>query len=806
MTRHALNVLGFSRVLDRVAARAASDPGRAELRSRSPGDEPEALRRELARVGAVMRFVVDRPAWGMPSVPDVDRGLRELRVEGSVLEPTQLFAVATLLASGRELADDLDAEMEADGGATLNELASLRARLVEDRDQEGRLFKTVDAEGTVLDSASRELKAVRNKLKGARSRIVRRLEAFLGELPDRLVVSDASVTIREGRYVVPVRREGKSEVGGIIHDESATGATLFVEPPVAMELMNELRDLERQEQREIRRVLGERTAELTPRADALRGSFEALVAFDSLQARARTALAWGAEVPELLDPGAGSFGLVEARHPLLLESEDVDEVVPYDLVVEEGERALVVSGPNTGGKSVFLKATGLIAALAQSGIVPPVGPGTRLPVFLGIWADIGDEQSIARSLSTFSAHLENLKAIVQEADQDALVLMDEMGTGTDPAEGAALARAILEVLVQKGAFSVVSSHLNELKKLDGEGSGIVNASLAFDAEAMEPTYQLVKGRPGRSYGLAIARRLGFPGHVLDRAESYRSEDEVDLEELLARLEARERETEELSKELEKREARTARLEEELEARARGLKEAEESAEDRARRKAREELMEARSEVEKAIEEVRAAAHSAEELDEASRDARRRVEEAAAARHVPDRRDRDGPAPELEEGQAVKVRSTGARGRVVEVRDRRALVEVGAMKLELPATDLEGVDAEEGAGSGRRTRPTGGSRRSSGGTLLDSPDAGAHDAAHEIDLRGRRVHEMEIELSRALDAAVVANLPGMRIIHGKGTGALRQRVGEMLDQDGRVEHHEIAKPREGGAGVTVVRFR
>jgi DNA mismatch repair protein MutS2 len=222
-------------------------------------------------------------------------------------------------------------------------------------------------------------------------------------------------------------------------------------------------------------------------------------------------------VPVLVEAGAPEFRLLHARHPLLLETLD-RPVVPYDLEVLPGERAIVVSGPNTGGKSVFLKATGLIAALAQSGVVPPVGPGTTLPVFGSIFADIGDEQSIAESLSTFSAHLANLNDVVRGADAGSLVLIDEMGTGTDPAEGAALARAVLEVLVERGAFSVVSSHLGQLKRLDGADTGIVNASLQFDPDRMEPTYQLVKGRPGRSYGLAIARRLGFPGDVLDRAE------------------------------------------------------------------------------------------------------------------------------------------------------------------------------------------------------------------------------------------------------------------------------------------------
>ncbi len=796
VSEHALEVLEFPRVLERVAARASSELGREAVRARRPGRDLEALRRELRRVGSTMTFVEAKPSWGMDPVPDLRAELRLLGAEGAILEPIQLHRAGLLLGASRSLARELDARDE-----DHPELAFVRDRLVEEREIEERLERTVDAEGNVLDTASQELRRIRGRLQGARARIVKRLEQFMGSLPERFVVPDASVTVREGRYVIPVRREGKGEVGGIIHDESATGATLFVEPPVALELMNQLRALEREEEREIRRILEERTAELAARRHELRGALDALVEFDSLHARARAAVAWGAEVPELLEPGAPAFALRGARHPLLVEADDVDEVVPYDLEVEEGERALVVSGPNTGGKSVFLKATGLLAALAQSGVVPPVGPETRLPVFSGFFADIGDEQSIARSLSTFSAHLANLKRIVEEADAESLVLMDEMGTGTDPAEGAALARAILEVLVERGAFAVVSSHLGDLKRLDTEGSGIVNASLQFDPARMEPTYQLQKGRPGRSYGLAIARRLGFPAHVLDRAEGYRSEGEAELEDLLARLERREREAEENLRELESARARAKRLEEDVEARERKVREAEKTAEERAREEARKELLDARSEVEKAIEEVRAAARSEEELEEASRQARRRVEEAARARKVEKTRDRDRPAPDLEAGQRVRVRATGAKGKVAELRDGRVLVEVGALKMEVPAADLEPV---EDAGGGRA-----GSGGSGGASTADRggwTGPTTEDVGTEIDLRGMRVHEMEIELSRALDGAVVAGLSTLRIIHGKGTGALRTRTQEMLDGDARVAEHRFGKPAEGGAGVTVVSLR
>jgi DNA mismatch repair protein MutS2 len=478
---------------------------------------------------------------------------------------------------------------------------------------------------------------------------------------------------------------------------------------------------------------------------------------------------------------------------------EADEaVVPFDLDLLPGERALVVSGPNTGGKSVFLKAVGLTAALAQSGVVPPVGTGTRLPVFRSFFADIGDEQSIARSLSTFSAHLANLADIVEEADACSLVLIDEMGTGTDPAEGAALARSILEELVARGATAIVTSHLGELKQLDTEGSGIVNASLQFDSERMEPTYRLVKGRPGRSFGLAIARRLGFPGGVLDRAESYREAGGAQLEELLERLERQESAVRQLAEELERERTEATRLRNELEGREHTLEEAERTSEERAQDEARKLLLDARREVEAAIEELRGATAEGADLEEAARAARGRVERAAREHRRP-RRDR--PATSLDvalaAGDRVRIESTGSRGRVLEVRDDRVLVESGALKLEVPATDLEPLDEADGShGRGRSTAV----RRASWGGYT----AGA--ARTEVDLRGLRVDEMEAELARALDEAVVGGLSELRIIHGKGTGALRARAGELLSSDGRVREFRSGKPAEGGAGVTVATLR
>ncbi|MDA1104257.1 MAG: endonuclease MutS2 [Gemmatimonadetes bacterium] len=785
MTNHALDVLEFERVLERVALRASSDVGRTRIRSLRPVHDAEGVARELARVATVMRFLGERASWSPGPIPEIRSELSQLTVEGAVLEPVGLYRVGVLLTTSREVRDELMGST-----AGYPEIAAVTSRLIDLRELEKAIHRCVDEEGHVLSTASAELKRLRDRLRGAHARIVRKLETYLGTLAERFVVPDGSITIREGRYVIPVRREGKKDVGGIVHDESQTGATLYIEPPIAVEAMNQLRELERDEAREVRRVLGDMTARLAPEQADIAGALEALADFDSLYGRARAALRWGGTAPDIVPEGERRLDLKDARHPLLIEA-DEGAVVPFDLSLEGDEFCLVVSGPNTGGKSVFLKATGLIAALTQSGVIAPVGPGTSLPVFTSFFADIGDEQSIARNLSTFSAHLANLSDLVSKADARSLVLIDEMGTGTDPAEGAALSRAVIEELVARGATTIVSSHLGELKQLDSVGSGIVNASLQFDSERMQPTYRLIKGRPGRSYGLAIARRLGFPANVLDRADAYRSEGAARMDDVLENLERQEQVVEERSHQLDMAKARTERLKSDIESREQTLKQAERTADVRAREDARRLLLDARTEVESAIQELRAAAEAGASFDEAAKDARRRVESAAANfQSEAGGRRRSGGDVEVREGDRVRIAASGARGNVVELRTDRAMVEVGAMRLEVAVSELERLDAPEDP-----------ARRQTGGWT--GPPKG--EVRLEVDLRGLRVDEVGLEVERALDEAILEDLSELRIIHGKGTGALRSRVAEVLADDPRVREYRMGGPTEGGAGVTVASF-
>jgi DNA mismatch repair protein MutS2 len=795
MNSHALNVLEYADALDRVARFAASELGGEAVRSLHPSTDPGWVSGELQTVAEMMALVTADERWTFPSIPDLREPLARLRIEGSVWDAPRLREAAALLDASRTVR------------RTLTSQAARRPRLAAEADSLAEIPRlqteiegAIDEDGRVRDDATPELQRLRREVGGARARIVARLEKFAAGLPSHLQVSDASITVREGRYVVPVRREGRAEVGGIVHDESGSGATLFIEPPAAIEMMNHLRELEAAEAREVHRILRELTDRLRPHREELTHSLAVLVRLDTLQARARFAIRFEGSVPEVLAAGTEEYQVVFGRHPLLLARQEA--VVPFDLRMDPGERTLLISGPNTGGKTVLLKAIGLISLLAQSGIVPPVGPGTRLPVFRGVHADIGDEQSIEASLSTFSAHLKNLRETLETADFGSLILIDEIGSGTDPVEGGALAQAILLELTARGAFTVATTHLGQLKLLPTRDARVVNASLHFDADRLVPTYRLQKGVPGRSYGLAIARRLGMPEGVLTEAEAVLPQGERDVGRLLLELEAREERVTALQASLELELSRTSALREAMEARQRDLIRREKDAERRARQQARDLLLLARQEVETAIREVREVADESE-LDEAAHSARRRVEQ-AALRHrerapsapsaLPSAARPTADTPELEVGSRVRIESLGRTGTVTELRDAKAMVEAGGMKLLLPRDTLTPLPP---AAAPAPARPRG----YGGGGYVDAD----LNASSEVDLRGLRVDDLDLTLARALDTALMAGLPSFRIIHGKGLGALRARVQEILRDDPRITSFRPGERVEGGSGVTVVEF-
>lgn len=747
MSGRALRVLEFDTVLEHVAGFAATDAGREAVRRLTPAADPEVVRARLAATAEVVRFLAARPDWFFPDLPDPAPALERLAVEGSVLDPGELHRLAALLAAARSLAGSLAAEPREEVPA----LDALAAGLAEEPALQASLDPAVDREGRVLDTASRELGRIRGSLAGAHNRLVAHLESVLEGVSEAHRVPSASVTIREGRYVIPIRREGKRALGGCVHDESATGATVFVEPPSAVAMMNRIRELRRAEGREVQRVLRELTRQCRAVAQPMTRSFDALVEMDRRVALARAARGWDGAVPEVADwptegrprkpvptfsgspspgrPRTHSPTLAElpspgrprthspdsaerpppgrpqpllsirgGRHPLLVAAGAVP--VPFDMTLNPDEGVVVVTGPNAGGKTVFLKSVGLASVLAQSGAIPPVAPGTRLPVFDSFFADVGDQQSIADSLSTFSAHLRNLKETLEGAGPRSLVLVDEPGTGTDPKEGEALGRALVETLAELGCTAVVTSHMGALKQLAAPGNRIVNASLEFDPDRLMPTYRFAKGKPGRSYGLSIARGMGFPAPVLDRAERYRDQAEARLDDLLASLEEKERRAARLAGDAERDRARSSALRTNLEAEAAKLRERERAHAKSSRAEARKMLLEARREVEEAIAEMEAQLREGARLKEAARNARRRVEEAARTldasqdREVARRRPGDAPgfpdAALLAPGAQVRFAGSGATGVLVAVENGRAVVEVGGVRMRVASRLLSAV--------------------------------------------------------------------------------------------------------------------
>jgi DNA mismatch repair protein MutS2 len=787
---HTLAVLEFPAVLAVVAERAASPLGAERVRSLAPAQDRGLIEEALARVAAMRAMIGGTNGFRPESIPALDAPLARLRAAGSVWSGEELVAGALLLRSARLTKVALgDARRPAAATAVL---APLALRLAGNSAAEPAIDRAIEADGSVKDDASPALRRMRRELRGAQSELVQLLERLVGRLEERHRVSDMSVTVRNGRYVIPVRREARGVVGGIVHDESATRGTLFVEPPAAVEFGNRIRELEADERREVERILAELTDMLRPLREPMIASLDTLIEIDSLYARARYAEDFACAPLSLL-PARAAVSIRGGRHPLLLAR--AGAVVPFDLSLGEGERTLLLSGPNTGGKTVLLKAIGLIAAMTQSGIPAPVGPESSTSLFDDCFADVGDEQSIEASLSTFSAHLKNLGEVLDRATPDSLVLIDELGSGTDPAEGAALGAAIVEELTRRGTLTVATTHLGDLKLLAVEMPGVVNASLQFDEQALAPTYRLIKGIPGRSYGLAIARRLRLPGEILSRAEERLSHGERDLAALLADLERR-------AADLAERETRAAEAStsanerlDRLTEREHAVRETERHHERNAREQARRYLLDARTEVERAIREVRE-----QSSEQVARDARRRVEE-LATEHADeveqlDRRvqreqfDRGSAAP-IAAGDAVRLATLDGRaGQVVELRGSDAVVAVGAIKLTVPLASLT---------------------RSSRSILAPEHvpmrgDLPEEHAASEIDVRGMRVDEMEQTVLHALDAAVRGDLKSLRIIHGKGTGALRERVAELLRGDPRVSAFRAGAWNEGGLGVTVTDLR
>jgi DNA mismatch repair protein MutS2 len=787
-----LRALEFAAITERLATLTAFEPSRELARELIPLADAAHVALLQDQTDEAARLLDDQAQASIGGARDVRQPL-ERAARGGRLAASELLDLAVTLDATERFAGRLRSW----GGP---HLAALRDELDPAPELAARIARSVDEAGEVLDSASPELAAIRKRLRTAQDRVRERLNAMLRSSTMAGLIGEPIVTVRAGRYVIPIRAEAKGRVKGIVHDQSASGATLFVEPLTVVELNNTWTEATLAEQAEEERILEALSREVEARAESLRASLHALARADLWLARARLGEQMDAVRPALADDAAE---LLSARHPLLGEG-----AVPIDLRIGDrfGYRALVVTGPNTGGKTVSLKTLGLLSLMHQAGLRVPAASGARLPVFAHVMADIGDEQSIAQSLSTFSSHLRNVVRFVAAAGPSTLVLLDEVGAGTDPAEGSALAMAIVARLLDAGAMVAATTHYAELKTFATEHPGVSNAAVEFDVTTLRPTYRLTIGLPGKSQAFAIAERLGLPAEILSDARQRISIEHASMEETLAAIA---RAQEEQAAALEAASSERAKAAEERQRAESGVA--------RARREAGEILADARraaddllARVEREVADTRrelsrqrnmaggrGAANAAALEALGRRTAERRAEPSPAAEPRPeaDPSTDDGGGPQPRVGLFGRSRTLGSTGRIVEISGRtgRVTIETEGARLVIPSDDVE-VVPEPISGPTPRDLAAEELRRRAAARVSPS-----------IDLHGERVEAALERLTSYLDDALLAGLDSAVIVHGVGTGALRRAVREALREHPRVRGFRGGRKDEGGEGATVAEF-
>lgn len=766
MTPHAAERLEWPRLTEQIGRYAETDMGASRVRALKPVAEEAAVREAQALFRAVDAADVVRRFSAQGAVDLAE--MVERAAKGASLTAHELRAVLVTLERAAAMEDAVRAANDPLLTRYFGQVSTPRW-LIE------ALAEVVGEDGTVLDSASPELAAVRREMRRTTHEIDQIFERLL-RTPDVLaVLQEPVVMLRAGRRVLPVKVQERARLPGLVHDQSGSGQTVFVEPLAALEAHNRLQQLEARERDEIARILAHWSGEIGRLAEPLGWLSAAVGRLDALLATVRWADAVGAELPAI---GGDRLVLVEARHPLL------DHPVPVSLAVGGSEPVLVITGPNTGGKTVALKVAGLMVWLALSGLPVPAASGTTVPVFQAVWVDIGDEQSLAQSLSTFSGHLKNLVPMVAGARPGVLILVDEIGAGTDPDEGAALAVALIEHWRDAGASVIVTTHFARVKLLAFKDPRIQNARVEFDRDRLAPTYRLVMGQPGSSHALYIAERLGLDSAVVARARALLGAEEARIEGVLARLNA-------LEGELRAREAALAAESRRLQAEAARLavereRLERERREDRRHERElfRETLAAVNREAQAAIQAVRAAEREEREA------ALRRLREAltafeAAAPREPEEVLPEPPSRTWQLGDWVSSTRLPAPGQIVALEREAAVIGVGSLKLRVPVATLTPAAPPKTASTAGRA---GGAARAPGWSC---------------DLRGLTVDEALDTLDRYLDGAVAAGLPSVRIIHGKGTGALRRAVQEYLRGHPHARTFRLGESGEGGDGVTIV---
>jgi len=791
MDHKTLQVLEYQKILERLAGFCNFSASAELARALLPTSSYELARARLAETSEA-RALLATQETGIGGAHDI-RAAADLAARGGVLDARALLDVKSTLISCRDLKKAFERKEN-----TYPRLFQMAQGLPDTFGLVDAISRILSERGEVLDSASPKLGDLRRSLKVAQDRLMSRLQRYLSDSKTAAMLQEPIITQRDGRYVIPLRAEHKGKIKSIIHDQSSSGATLFIEPLPVVEANNEIRELQLAERDEERRILAEASAQVGEHAAELKVGIENLAALDLAFAKAKYAEELKASEPLLreIQPAnlkPATLSLLHARHPLL----DAQSVVPVDVNPREGARAIVITGPNTGGKTVSLKTVGLLALMAQSGLHIPAQSGSTLPCFHSIWADIGDEQSIEQSLSTFSGHMTNIVRILKKIDSRALVIFDELGSGTDPQEGAALARSILAHLLQTGCAVFIATHYPELKSFAHSAEGVINASLEFDVKTLRPTYKLTLGLPGRSNALLIAQKLGLSPDIIAAAKAEINPLDLRADQLLDDIR---KERNRSSREREKMEKARAKLEEQTRALEKRLEKIEdERRETLAKARAEGELEVAvlkkniqtlKAQLKKAsqpLQAIQAIEEKMEKMEEtAEAPVERKVSEQFSAATHP-----------LRLGERVWVTTLNAEGLVTALGEADAEVQIGTLRVRAKLSDLRKksgaeVIAKPQAKSALHLQPA---------TFQPSTSPGM-----EVDLRGLMADDALDKLERYLEQAYLTGLPFVRIIHGKGTGRLRQAVRAALREHEYVKSFEEGGDKEGGEGVTVAKLR
>ncbi|WP_243291208.1 endonuclease MutS2 [Bacillus sp. FJAT-47783] len=788
MQHRVLDVLEFYKIKEKLKQHASSSLGKEKVDELMPSinvDEVQRWQDETDEASTILRLKGHAPLGGLK---DVRAHVKRAKI-GGVLSPIELVEISGTLYASRQMKHFIE-ELVEEQEVNLPFFIDYVRQITIYTDEEKKIKRCIDDNGEVLDSASEVLRSIRSSKRATEARVREKLESIIRSSAAQKMLSDAVVTIRNDRYVIPVKQEYRGAYGGIVHDQSSSGATLFIEPQSVVDLNNTLNQIRIKEKQEIERILSELSSIIAEHGDGILHNVTMMKEIDFMFTKARYAKALKATKPSIND--GGIIKLYQARHPLLKQ----EEVVANDIELGEHYTSIVITGPNTGGKTVTLKTIGLFTLMAQSGLHIPALDGSVMSVFDEVYADIGDEQSIEQSLSTFSSHMVNIVDILKNVGDRSLVLFDELGAGTDPQEGAALAISILDEVMNRGARVIATTHYPELKAYGYNREGVINASVEFDIETLSPTYKLLIGVPGRSNAFEISKRLGLSERVIERAKSHITEDRNEVDSMIASLEESKKQAEIELKESNYLRKEAEQLHRELQQQIIEFNQQRDRLYEEAEKKAAMKVEEAKREAEEIIRMLRKMQKDqrATIKDHELIDAKKRLESAIPQfekSKMKQEAEKKASRRKLQPGDEVKVISLNQKGHLLEkVNDGEWQVQIGILKMKVKEADLE-----------YKSRPK---------PVEDKPLATVkgkdYHVSLELDLRGERYENALLRVEKYLDDAMLAGYPKVNIIHGKGTGALRQGVREYLKNHRSVKSMRFGDVSEGGNGVTVVELK